>query len=72
MDPVPTYDRYVPTINFDSLSYVSELGIPVNNRYSPEQFLYQGPSQALKRIAAAIGALGSVLPIDPPFGNASW
>lgn len=35
-------------------------------------FLYEGPSQALKRIAAAVGALGSILPIDPPFGNASW
>jgi hypothetical protein len=72
MDPSPVNHSYVPTINFDSLSYVAGLGVVPNNRYSPSEFQYEGPSQALKRIAAAVGSLGAILPIDAPSTNASW
>lgn len=33
---------------------------------------YNGPSIAVRRIAAASAAQGSVLPIVPPALNASW
>jgi hypothetical protein len=72
MDPQPIHDYYVPTINFDTLSYVAGLGTAGKGRYDPQKFIYEGPSQALKRMAVAVGALGTVLPIDPPSSNSSW
>ena len=72
MDPQPIHDYYVPTINFDTLSYVAGLGTAGKGRYDPQKFTYEGPSQALKRMAVAVGALGTVLPIDPPSSNSSW
>jgi len=72
MEPQPIHDYYVPTINFDTLSYVAGLGRPGHARYNPQQLTYEGPSQALKRITTAVGALGTVLPINPPSSNSSW
>jgi hypothetical protein len=72
MEPQPTPGYYVPTINFDTLSYVAGLGTAGNGRYDPQKFTYEGPSQALKRMTVAVGALGTVLPIDPPSSNSSW
>jgi hypothetical protein len=72
MEPQPTPGYYVPTINFDTLSYVAGLGTAGKGRYDPQKFTYEGPSQALKRMTVAVGALGTVLPIDPPSSNSSW
>jgi hypothetical protein len=72
MEPQPTHGYYVPTINFDTLSYVAGLGTIGHARWNPQDFTYEGPSQALKRITTAVGALGAVLPIDPPSSNSSW
>ena len=73
MFPVPVRDRSVPVISFESLVYAARM-----DRYGvigPENmqvFKYQGPSQALKRVARAVSAQGDVLPINPPSANATW
>jgi hypothetical protein len=72
MDPQPIHDYYVPIINFDTLSYVAGLGTAGKGRYDPQNLTYEGPSQALKRMTVAVGALGTVLPINPPSSNSSW
>jgi hypothetical protein len=72
MVPQPTHEYYVPTINFDTLSYVAGLGAKGTTKYNPQELTYEGPSQSLKRLATAISALGTVLPISPPSSNSSW
>lgn len=72
MEPQPIHDYYVPSINFDTLSYVAGLSTQHMGGFSPQECDYEGPSQALKRITTAVGALGAVLPIDPPSSNSSW
>jgi hypothetical protein len=72
MEPQPTHEYYVPTINFDTLSYVADLSAIESTKYNPQKLIYEGPSQSLKRLATAVGALGTVLPISPPSSNSSW
>lgn len=65
--PPPTSARYAPTINFNTLSYLAP---------SPTTgwgwYYWGGPSQTLTRLATAVGAQGTILPIDPPSANATW
>lgn len=64
----PIYNRYVPTISFDTLVYAAPMRALGDDFY----FTYEGPSQFLEQIASAVGPLGDILPIDPPSANASW
>ena len=65
--PPPTSARYAPTIKFNTLSYLAP---------SPTTgwgwYYWGGPSQTLTRLATAVGAQGTILPIDPPSANATW
>jgi hypothetical protein len=72
MEPQPTHEYYVPTINFDTLSYVADLSAIESTKYNPQKLIYEEPSQSLKRLATAVGALGTALPISPPSSNSSW
>jgi hypothetical protein len=72
MEPQPIHKYYVPTINFDTLSYVAGLSATGSGRYYPQKLTYEGPSQALQRMTTAVDILGNILPIDPPSSNSSW
>jgi hypothetical protein len=72
MEPQPIHKYYVPTINFDTRSYVAGLSAAGSGRYYPQKLTYEGPSQALQRMTTALGTLGNILPIDPPSSNSSW
>jgi hypothetical protein len=73
MFPVPVRDRSVPVISFESLVYAARMDrYGVLGTEMMQVFRYEGPSQALKRIARAVSAQGDVLPINPPSGNATW
>jgi hypothetical protein len=65
--PPPTSARYTPTINFNTLSYAGP-----SRAAKWVIYIWGGPSQALARLATAVGAQGAVLPIDPPSANATW
>lgn len=73
MFPVPVQHRLVPTISFESLAYAARMSkVATSGLNNMQNFRYVGPSQALKRIATAVGAQGAVLPINPPSANATW
>lgn len=72
MEPQPIRDYYVPTINFDTLSYVAGIGAVGSSRWNLQELKYEGPSQALQKLTTAVGTLGTVLPIDPPASSSSW
>lgn len=55
----------VPFLNFTSLSFTDRF---INDG----GFAYNGPSQIVKTIAAAVSAQGAILPIIPPSPNSSW
>jgi hypothetical protein len=64
----------VPVLDFSTLGFVAPMTTN-GNTHTPSAdsvFGYFGPSQALQRIAVAVGAQGVVLPIRPPSTNASW
>lgn len=65
----------VPNINFDSLEFTAQMpllwGI-YTPRTEPGHYKYTGPQLAVKQIAAAVAAQGSILGISPPALNASW
>lgn len=76
--PSPWNITEVPAIRFDTMSYLA--GVTTNPppvtgedaEWLKGKYSYNGPSQALRRLATAIGAQGAILPIVPPSPNASW
>ena len=58
----------VPVLNFTSLSFTDRF---VSSGQG-NSFDYNGPSQIVESIAAAVGAQGAILPITPPSPNSSW
>jgi hypothetical protein len=59
----------VPSIRFDLLSYLESMN-PMNPKWNT--YMYTRPSHAVKRVAAAASAQGSVLNFVLPASNASW
>ncbi|KAK5175758.1 uncharacterized protein LTR77_000898 [Saxophila tyrrhenica] len=64
--PPPQKDVKVPKFDFASLDFLAP--IPEG----PAGFCFDGPSQPVQRVAAAVAAQGQILPISPPEANASW
>lgn len=69
MVPPPIETLPLSGIRFDILSYLESMN-PMNPGFNV--YLYRGPSAAVKRIAAAVSAQGTVLTLDSPAANASW
>ncbi|KAF2729849.1 hypothetical protein EJ04DRAFT_58628 [Polyplosphaeria fusca] len=57
----------IPQLNFTTLDFTNTL-----LNYGSSQFFYNGPSQAIQAVAAAVSAGGAILPIRPPSVNSSW
>ena len=76
--PSPSNMTDVPAVRFDTMSYLAGMTTnpgPVTEikvEWLMGNYSYNGPSQALRRLATAIGAQGAILPIVPPSPNASW
>lgn len=67
--------RHVPNVDFTSFNYV--VGMPFSGLGSYEyhgfaQFIYNGPSPEVEKLAVAVAAQGAILPISPPAENSSW
>ncbi|KAI0521717.1 hypothetical protein F5B22DRAFT_662048 [Xylaria bambusicola] len=64
--------RNVPNVDFTSFNYVA--GIPFYTIWDSgiPQFLYNGLSVEVEKVAIAVAAQGSILPIKPPAENSSW
>jgi hypothetical protein len=67
----------VPFLNFTTLSFAAPLltffedpSSPGN--YTVQAYVWNGPSQAVERIAAAVTAQGVILPLTAPSPNSSW
>ena len=56
----------VPNFDFTTLDFVAP--IPEG----PGGFCFNGPSQPVQRVAAAVAAQGKILPISAPAANATW
>lgn len=69
MLPPPTEIFPLAELRFDVLSHL-EMMIQMNPDF--DVYLYQGPSRAVKRVAAAVSAQGDILALDPPSTNSSW
>ncbi|KAK3624645.1 hypothetical protein LTR56_020895 [Elasticomyces elasticus] len=56
----------VPNLDLTNLDFVAPMA------EGPAGFCFNGPSQPVKRIAAAVAAQGEILRIPPPESNVSW
>ncbi|KAK5707034.1 hypothetical protein LTR17_021070 [Elasticomyces elasticus] len=56
----------VPNLDLTNLDFVAPMA------EGPAGFCFNGPSQPVKRIAAAVAAQGEILRIQPPESNVSW
>lgn len=78
INPPPVDFRDVPNVDFSSLNYVANMQKAGDAQGGSEssqhqsQFQYSGPSTDVQRIADQVAQTGMVLPIPPPFSNASW
>ena len=72
--PSPTRVVNVPNLDFMTLSFAADMPATGNTDYNSgtDVYFYNGPSQAVKRIATAVAAEGAILQIDPPAANSSW
>ena len=76
VSPTPAIMEQVPNLLFMSLSLAADM--PANGLHATyndgktDLYFYDGPSQALTRVAQAVGAKGAILQITPPAANASW
>ena len=67
----------VPYLNFTTLRFTSPLlasgADPIEGEdYTVQIYVWNGPSQAVNRIAAAVTAQGVILPLTAPSPNSSW
>ncbi|KAI0967657.1 hypothetical protein F4678DRAFT_239427 [Xylaria arbuscula] len=65
--------RDVPNVDFTSFNYVA--GIPwYDYSIAPmtSEYVYNGPSIGVEKVAVAVAAQGAILPIAPPAENSSW
>jgi hypothetical protein len=61
----------VPSLDFQNLNYVA--GMPGSlPRPVQDTYLYNGPSTLVRRIAVAVAAQDTVLPIEAPSANSTW
>ncbi|RWA04972.1 hypothetical protein EKO27_g10136 [Xylaria grammica] len=67
-----TVIQNVPNVDFTSFNYVA--GIPFYTFWDSNipQFLYNGLSVEVEKVAVAVAAQGAILPIAPPAENSSW
>ncbi|KAI9710459.1 MAG: hypothetical protein M1812_007427 [Candelaria pacifica] len=64
--------QQVAQIDFFNLNFLAGMPSPAAaSRYSL-LYVYNGPSQIVKRIAVGVAAQNSILPIAAPFPNSSW
>jgi hypothetical protein len=66
ISPVPTSALQVPNLGFATLNFVA----PIPR--GPDGFCFNGPSQAVQRVVAAVTARGEMLAMPAPAPNASW
>jgi hypothetical protein len=66
VSPAPTSDLQVPNLDLNTLNFVAS--IP----RGPDGFCFNGPSQAVQRVVAAVTARGEMLAMPAPAPNASW
>ena len=62
----------VPFLNFTSLSFTDRLINSGDGATGYKAYDYNGPSQQVEAIAAAVSAQGVILAISPPALNSSW
>ncbi|KAI0874022.1 hypothetical protein GGS24DRAFT_517038 [Hypoxylon argillaceum] len=65
----------VPNVDFFSFNQVADIPSGANVRgfgHAYRSYIYNGPSPAVEKVAAAITAQGEILPIKPPAENSSW
>lgn len=75
VNPPPTSMTQVPALSFTSLSFSADMhstGAGADTDKYQEIYSYNGPSQALKRVATAVLVEGAILPITPPSPNSTW
>lgn len=78
INPPPIEFRSVPNIDFSSLNYVADMQKAGDFQGETEssdhqsQWQYSGPATDVQRIADQVAQTGTILPITPPFSNASW
>ena len=64
--PAPTQMMQVPNFDLASLDFVAPIA------KGNDGFCFNGPSQPVQRVAAAVAAQGQILPIPAPQSNVSW
>lgn len=74
--PPPTYMN-VPNVEFSSLNLVAPLASygttgSGDAKETPFAYMYAGPSLTVQRIANAVAAQGSILPVTAPSVNSTW
>lgn len=62
----------VPRIDFSNLNFVAGMSSEVKEHNTSSYYIYDGPSQSVQQIAIGAAAQQNILPIVPPFPNASW
>ena len=74
--PSPSELRYVPNLDFRSLSFSATVsGSDVSQEQgfiSYTKYKYDGPSLAVQKVAGATALEGSILSIEPPTPNSTW
>ncbi|KAK5727108.1 hypothetical protein LTR15_003000 [Elasticomyces elasticus] len=64
--PAPSQLMQVPNLDLTNLDFVAPMA------EGPSGFCFNGPSQPVRRVAAAVAAQGEILRIQPPESNVSW
>ncbi len=74
VDPPFSLMQQVPNVDFSSLNYVAPMTRPPqgDNSELNTEFLYKGASTNVQRIANQVAETGVMLPITPPYPNASY
>ncbi|KAK8023737.1 hypothetical protein PG993_011803 [Apiospora rasikravindrae] len=62
----------VPQIDFLNLNYAANMAVYDEARNGSKYYSYNDPSQHLKQLSMGVVAQKAILPIVPPFPNASW
>jgi hypothetical protein len=62
--------QYVPTIDFYNLNFVASMGHYQDDDW--HGYSFNGPSQSVKQLAAAVAAQNAILTVPAPSLNSSW
>ena len=68
--PVPSKPRFVPNLDFRSLSFSATLTGEQTSHGT--LYNYDGPSLAVKRVVGATALQGAILPMQAPRPNSTW